>query len=231
MVMVFPLRTFRKHAITMTCVSVAAIIFISCRNEWIDKGEVSLRLGDYALAQSFFGKAIEKNPGDYAARLGLGQALLQKAIAENDSGAFTYALIQFEACRSLQPSLDLSALLGEAYTEKARSRLNQKDTVAALASLNKAIERNPANTEPLNLVGIIYGKLGDADKAEALFHKALALDSNDASAHFNLGMIHWQNGEFALAHDHWLHTLKALPKDEDVLYWFALAEKKIRESP
>ncbi|MEO6097836.1 MAG: tetratricopeptide repeat protein [Fibrobacteria bacterium] len=156
--------------------------------------------------------------------------MLQKAFAEGDSAAFNYALIQLEACRSLAPSQDLSELLTDAYYEHARYQLKSRDTVSALISLSKAIDRGPLNPRPLNLVGIVYGKLGEAEKAEAIFQKVLRLDSSDASANFNLGMIHWQAGETRPAHEQWLKALKALPNDEDVLYWFALSEKKLRET-
>ncbi len=227
----FPFRRIAACRFLAFGILIFLPLLTSCRNTLLEKGQISLGLGDYVLAQSFFAKAVENHPEDYDARLGLGQALLQKAIAEADSVAFNYALIQFEACRTLQPSVDMNSLLADAYTERARSQLIRMDTLAALASLNKAIERNPGNTESLNLVGIIYGKLGETEKAQALFQKAMALDSNDASAHFNLGMIHWQSNEYVLAHGHWLQALKTLPKDEDVLYWFAISERKIRETP
>jgi hypothetical protein len=44
-------------------------------------------------------------------------------------------------------------------------------------------------------------------------------------------MIHWQAGEFRRAHGFWLKALKSMPRDEDILYWFALSEKKVREAP
>ena len=207
------------------------VVMGACGKGDIEKGWVNLGLGDYPRAIRFFGAAVEAEPQRYDARLGLGQALLQKAFAENDSSAFEYALVQLEGCRTLVPSEDISEILADAYYERARGRLKTGDTVAALAALSKAIDRGPRNPRPLNLVGIIYGKLGEADKAEALFRKALGLDSADASAHFNLGMIRWQSGDVREAHGHWLKTLKRLPRDEDVLYWFALSEKKLRESP
>lgn len=208
-----------------------ATLCVGCRNADLDKGRSCLGLGDYPLALRFFGRAVEADPGDYEARLGLGQALLQQAFALGDSTAFTGALLQLEACRSLRPSDDLGSLLGEAWLERARGLLRAGDTLAALAALSRARDRAPADPKPLNLAGIVYGKRADPDKAGALFRKALALDSGDASAHFNLGMLEWQAGDARAAHGHWLASLKALPADEDILYWFALAEKKLRESP
>lgn len=210
---------------------ITLLLCIGCRNHDLEKGNSSLALGDYPLAIRFFEKAVIDDPKSYEARLGLGEALLQKAIAENDNTLFTSALLQFEACRSLIPSQDISALLGETYTERVRVLLNRRDTLMALNTLTKAIESTPNSAQPFNLAGIIYGKLGDIHKAEALFRKALDLDSTDASAHFNLGMILWQTGDYRSAHTQWLKALKAAPKDEDILYWFALSEKKMKELP
>ena len=219
-----PLRSLAPYAL-----AVAALA--GCRSDEIDKGQACLALGDYPLAQRFFARAVESEPRGYEARLGLGQALLQKAFAENDSVAFSGGLLQLEACRTLRPASDIGGLLCEAWSERARSLLRSKDTLSALADLSKAIDRDPRDPRPVNLAGIVYGKLGDPAKAEALFRKALTLDSADASAHFNLGMIGWQAGDARAAHDHWLAALKALPEDEDILYWFALSEKKLRETP
>ncbi|MDB5102491.1 MAG: Tetratricopeptide 2 repeat protein [Fibrobacteres bacterium] len=208
-----------------------AILLAACERTPVEKGRISLSLGDYPMAVRFFQSAVEKNPQLYDARLGLGQALLQKAYAEDDSASFQYALVQLEACRSLAPSQDLSELLTDAYYERARKQLKTGDTVAALASLSKSIDHGPKNPRPLNLVGIVYGKLGEAEKAGVLFQKALRMDSTDASSHFNLGMLSWQAGDVRSAHGHWFKALKTLPEDEDVLYWFALSEKKLRETP
>lgn len=208
-----------------------AAFMAGCNGGDLEKGRACLGLGDYPLALRFFAHAVEADPRDYEARLGLGQALLQQAFAQGDSVAFTGALLQLEACRSLRPSDDLGSLLGEAWLERARGLLRTGDTLAALGALSKARDRAPADPNPLNLAGIVYGKRGEAEKAEALFRKALAQDSGDASAHFNLGMLAWQAGDARAAHGHWLVSLKALPADEDILYWFALAEKKLRETP
>lgn len=209
----------------------AMFVLAGCGKSDLEKGSTSLALGDYPHALAAFGRAVERDPGSWRARLGLGQSLLQKAAAEGDSAAFAYGLVQLEACRTLQPSSDLSALLSEAYLERARALARSRDTLAALEAASRAIERNPKSPGPLNLAGILYGKRGDPAKAEALFRRALAADSGDASAHFNLGMIRWQSGDARDAHGHWLKALESLPQDEDILYWFALAESRLRESP
>jgi tetratricopeptide (TPR) repeat protein len=220
-----------KTAIAITGVIAVAFCFAGCGRKDIEKGWISLGLGDYPMAIRFFQAGVEADPGRYDAHLGLGQSLLQKSFAEGDSAAFAYGLIQLEACRNLAPGNDISGILTDAYYERAKILLRGRDTLSALTNLSKAIERGPGNPKPLNLVGIVYGKLGEPDKAESLFRKALELDSTDASANFNLGMILWEAGEVRPAHGHWLKALKRLPHDEDVLDWFALSEKKLREAP
>ena len=93
----------------------------ACGQGEIEKGRVNLGLGDYPMAIRFFASAVEAEPRRYDARLGLGQALLQKAFAEGDSAAFGYALVQLEACRSLAPSGDVSGILADAYYERVLS--------------------------------------------------------------------------------------------------------------
>jgi hypothetical protein len=45
-------------------------------------------------------------------------------------------------------------------------------------------------------------------------------------------MVYWKEQQFARAHEFWLQALKCSPEDEDFLYWFALAEKRLRtEAP
>ncbi len=202
-----------------------------CITQDLSKGNACLALGDYPLAIRFFTQGIEKDPLNYQARLGLGKALIQKSIAEFDSLAFAYALIQLEAARNLRPSANLDSLLGGAYLERARTQLHQGDTGSALRAAVHSLDYNPKEIATLNLAGIIYAKLGELDKAKILFQKILVFDSGSASAHFNLGLIAWQGSEIYQAHEHWLLALKALPQDEDILYWFAQSEKRIRENP
>ncbi|MBF0430563.1 MAG: tetratricopeptide repeat protein [Fibrobacteria bacterium] len=203
--------------------------FFGCNGKTVENGNICLALGDYPLAISFFETRLKKVPEDYSARLGLGKALLQKAADKADMEAWYYALIQLEACRTITPSDELNLLLCDAYKEQARLLLNSKDTVSALESLSHAIELNRRDVEPVNLAGIIYYNMREVTKAEALFLKAINLDSLHPTALYNLGMICWQQQDVAGARDYLLRALKIVPQDEDVLYWFARAEKRIRD--
>jgi tetratricopeptide (TPR) repeat protein len=214
------------------CAALEAAFFLmiavsGCRN--IENGGICLRLGDYPSAIAFYSDEVKHHPDSYEARLGLGKALLQKAW-DADTSAWKSALIQLEAAQTLSPGDNIRGLLGEVYLERAHQLLAARDSVSALDALSRAIECDNRAIEPLNLAGIIYFRMGEVDKSEVLFKKAVGLDSASASARFNLGMVYWQSGRCKEAHAQWLAALAASPGDKDMLYWFALAEKKLRET-
>jgi tetratricopeptide (TPR) repeat protein len=218
----------RKRSVFATASFLVATI-AGCGNSNLDKGNICLRLGDYPAAISFYSEEVKDHPDSYLGRLGLGKALLQKA-CDDDTSAWKSALVQLEAARTLSPAADLGSLLAEVYLQHAHQLLDAKDTVAALDALSRSMELDKTAIEPLNLAGIIYYRIGEIDKSEVLFSKAVGLDSTNASARFNLGMTYWQSGRTRQAHAQWLAALAASPRDKDMLYWFALAEKKLRET-
>jgi tetratricopeptide (TPR) repeat protein len=207
-----------------------AVIGLSGCTDHLDKGNTCLQLGDYQMAVAFFEQELRARPGSYEGRLGIGKAYLQRAIDRpGDGEAWHRALTNLEAARTISPKERIDELLSQAWSARARSLLTEEDTVEALGALSRAIEYTPDNIEPINLAGIVYFRIGDRAKAEMLFERAASLDSTHASAEFNLGMVHWQEGDIAAAREHWLTALKRSPEDGDILYWFARAEKSIRE--
>ncbi len=204
---------------------------LSCGPSAVEKGNTCIRLGDYPMAMEFFGRALEQDPGSYEARLGMGKALLQKASAEHeDEMAWKQALMNLEAAGALAPEKNqISKLLSNVWFVRGKNLVAQADTTGALEALSRSIEHGQNNPNPVNLAAIIYFRAGYATKAEALFRKSVEMDSTHPSSHFNLGMVLWSREEYAAARMHWLSALKSAPEDEDILYWFALAEKKIQE--
>jgi tetratricopeptide (TPR) repeat protein len=223
----------QKGKKTILIFAVAALAAIAgCSQSPVEKGATCLKLGDYERAQVFFNEALSDDPGNYAARLGMGKAFLQRA-ADNpgDTVSWRDACMHFEAARTLNPSgAALAPLLSQVWAERARRLLDKKDTISALEALTRAIGYAPRRAEPLNAAGIIFFRRGELDKAKALFSRAFFADSANTAVLFNLGMVAWGTGDFETAHGYWLRCLKLAPADETALYWFARAEKKKRET-
>ncbi len=209
----------------------AAMLLCGCVPSEVRKGTVALELGDYPLAIAFFSRVLEKDPAHFEARLGMGKALLQRAIDKNDdSVSWPLALMHIEAARTIRNTGGLDRLLSQAWVERAYGLLRRTDTLAAIEALAKAIVYDPAGPEPLNLAGIIYYRIGKSQKARTLFARAIRADSSAASPLFNLGMVHWERGEPDSAYDLWLRAIKKAPEDEVILDWLAAAEKRLRNN-
>ncbi|MBN1757173.1 MAG: tetratricopeptide repeat protein [Chitinispirillaceae bacterium] len=216
------------------CVSpvlLLTVVLAGCSSRDIRKGTIALELGDYTLAMHFFSRVIERNPANAEARLGMGKALLQQSSdIPGDSVSWRQAVMHLEAVRTLGKNTEIGPLLSQVWSERAVGLLRAGDTIRALESLTRSIAADPTCPEPLNLAGIIYFRMGRAAKARLLFERAIAVDSSSASSLFNLGMLCWEEEQIRDAHDLWLRALKLSPQDEDFLYWFAVAEKRLRES-
>lgn len=209
--------------------SAIALILLTCSPSEKRRGIIALELGDYPMAIRFFSRVLDRHPDDFDARLGMGKALLQQSVDnKNDSTSWRKAIMHFEAARTVNARADVHRLISQVWSERAYGLLHADDTLQALEALTEAILADPQSPEPLNLAGIIYFRTGNARKAKLLFERVLTIDSANASSLFNLGMVYWKQMLYEKAHGFWLRALKCSPEDEDFLYWFALAEKRLR---
>lgn len=65
----------------------------------------------------------------------------------------------------------------------------------AIAEFKKAIEMDNTNANAINSLGECYGRLKDFEKAEELFNQAIALNSRDYIARYNLGLLKLLQGK------------------------------------
>lgn len=202
------------------------LLFTACRQSLIERGNICLALGDYAMAMDFFRRHLDGRPDSFEARLGLGKSLLQKYVdSGGDQTSWQNAMTQLEACQTLRPDAPLGRLMSDAYLERSQRYLSQADTINALSTVSLAIDHNPDNVESLILAGILAYRGGFGQKSAVLFQKALALDSLNVAALFNLGMIYWDQSDYVIARDHLIMALEISPDDKDILEWFALADE------
>ena len=225
----------RGQIVSYTIAVIVIITIISCSSDSsrsIEKGESSLRLGDYLMAIKFFDRVLNDNPENFHARLGMGKALIQMASAQNgDSLIWSNAITHIEAARTLNPQSDIEPLLSDAWMIHARKKLEARDTIGALNSLSRSIDYNPKSIEALNLAGIIYYRIGDLNKSGILFERALSIDTLKPFTHFNIGMLCWSQNDFVCAHSAWFKALSLAPEDKDIVYWYSIAEKKSKGAP
>ncbi|VAW88414.1 TPR domain protein, putative component of TonB system [hydrothermal vent metagenome] len=93
--------------------------------------------------------------------------------------------------------------------------LHQKgDIDTAEDGYKKILEKEPENADALHLYGVINAQRGNIDKAIALYHHAIRIDSGLYAAHNNLGIALGSIGEFHQAAESFRHANEISPNDE-----------------
>ena len=164
------------------------------REEFLDAysflraGMANERTGDYTGAVRSYRRGLEIEPENVELLNAIGLSLFQQ-------GKSAEAVVAFEKALAIDPkhwkahnNLALAAIdIGELEVAEAHYR----------ESL--AIEPQPAI---YNDLGFVLERLGMPEQAAEEFRKALELDPQSASAHFNLGASLVRSGEFAEAERH-----------------------------
>ncbi|MDD2829211.1 MAG: tetratricopeptide repeat protein [Sulfuricurvum sp.] len=95
----------------------------------------------------------------------------------------------------------------DALIEEADEAYSEGDLERAQDKLNRANTQFPNNTEILNKLGFINGKLGNFDKAIDLYKRSIELDATDDLTHLALGSIYKSQGDFDKAQEHYEKAL------------------------
>ncbi len=210
------------------------ITIVSCGKNHLEKGEICLNLGDYDNAICFFNKALKKNPDSFRIRRNLAMAWLQKSSTlemEHISklNDWQQTVHCFEHALKLEETDELKSRLAYSCYRFAKALDRAKDSTGALRAAMKSVRLQPINTQMLNYAAILNYRNGKTKTAYDLFLQTSVVDSTDATAFFNLGMLHWYSDELLEAYRWWLKALAVDPDDETIQYWFARADLKMRE--
>ena len=112
----------------------------------------------------------------------------------------------FTLTDNVQISADTRALY-----ESAVRQLEQNQYEQGIASLLKVTQSVPTATAPYIDLGIAYGRMGDLDKAEASFKRALELNPRHPIAYNELGLVYRKKGRFAEARASYEKAIALVP--------------------
>ncbi len=209
------------------------LIFFGCLSHK-DRAELFLSQGDFNRAIVQFNNALDEDPSDLSIREGLGRALIQKAIylRENNADSARHweaAVMELTIAQGQTPSKDGLQLMSYAKFIWAQKYAETGDTLMALRRLEDILEKDYRNLDARNYLAILHQRLGNIDNSIELLLQNTVLDSSDATARFNLGMLYWKKGDVFTAYDWWLAALRITPEDKELAYWMSQAEKKMEE--
>jgi tetratricopeptide (TPR) repeat protein len=157
------------------------------------KGKLALGLNEFTIARQCFERAAQIEPGSAYAQFMLGFFYY----VDND---FNKAIAPLENARRLN-SADTRAPFYLAMTHEGLARADlaeplYRETIA----LEEKLGRPSAETH------VAYGRLlftlGRREDSGRQMRRALALDPRSRDAHYELGRLHFERGEFAAAAEH-----------------------------
>ena len=166
-------------------------------------GAVEMVNGNYAAARDAFQAALVIDPQLDAAYVGLAQTYARQA---NDPEAIHV----LEAAREKLPG----RYLLEYYFGLLASRLGREQE--AILALEKAAQLEPKSPDPIFELGKLYASQQDWPKARDAFIHVVELNSQFASAHYQLSQVYARLGLGSKAEEeaHLTHTLMEAQRDE-----------------
>lgn len=112
-----------------------------------------------------------------------------------------------DAAQYLETSLALRSDLQHADALQVMRLLHRQDHDGAVSASLAYRRRNPIDSLPHNLLGMVYLSADASDKARESFGKALRIDAGDPLANHNLAQLAIADGDLAAARKHYLKVL------------------------
>ncbi|MFO0879262.1 MAG: tetratricopeptide repeat protein [Gemmataceae bacterium] len=133
-------------------------------------------------------------------------ALLQRASAHTQQGAFAEALADYTAALQLQP--EQASLL----RRRGLVQFRAGQPAAAIADFTESLRLEPRQLDAITQRGLAFAQMNDHGRAVADYTEALRLDPHSESLFFNRGNAHYSQGEFALAVADYTEALRLDPR-------------------
>lgn len=162
---------------------------------WLKLGNLYLHIDDPYKAQNCFQKALEINPNSEDAHMALGLFYFKQE-------KYREASIEFQSVTALNAFNELAwfrfgsveLALGDGAVDSGdRSGASHHYTQAARA-FSKARELNPAFTDAIFNLGLVYFKQQKSDAARGAWEEALVVDSRHARTLYNLATLYQLEG-------------------------------------
>jgi tetratricopeptide (TPR) repeat protein len=122
---------------------------------------------------------------------------LNKGVESYKNARFEEAIDHFQRAERLDPTLQMAPLyLATAYAQQvvpdAQTPENMKNAQFAIDTYQKVLDRDPNDLTALKGIASVYLNTGKTDEAKAWQSKVLAVDSQDPTAFYTIGVIDWR---------------------------------------
>ena len=180
------------------------------------RGYSRLRLGKDSLAISDCNMVLEDNPYDT-------DVLYFKSIAEINLKNYDVADTVVSSLIRIKPDFS------EAWNVKAGLELERTDTVAALASLQKALEISSMDYIPYLRMAGIFDKQQKWKEAVEAMDNAIKIMPAESDFYINRGYLRYRNDDYMGAMSDYNYALELSPDNYNAMYNRALLRFEVRE--
>lgn len=210
-----------------------AIALCACVDDYVNRGNEALRIGDFDRAVTNFSKALDEQPANRDARYGL--ALAYYAIAEDREHLKSATTEMWERTVDefrILSKVDSTDRIAPAYSTSlfylARATLMKNGRTDVISLLDQSIRLDSTNYFSHNLKAILLGNAGRTEEAKKIFVFIVTKEPKFASAYLNLGNLYWAEGDVESAWDIWSMGHEAVPADAELARWTATAEDSLK---
>ena len=211
----------------------AAVLFCACVEDYVNRGNEALRIGDYDRAVANFSKALDEQPANRDARYGL--ALSYFAIAEgrehlksSTPEIWERAVDEFRILSKVDTTDRIAPAYSTSLFYLARATLMKNGRANVISLLDQSIRLDSTNYFSHNLKAIMLGNMGRIEEAKKIFVFIVTKEPKFASAYLNLGNLYWAEGDIESAWDIWSMGHEALPQDAVLAKWTRIAEDSLK---
>lgn len=207
-------------------------------NVWKQYGHAVKELGDLAVAERAYFRALLLNPSDTDTCLHLGHVLKNQGKVDLAADVFKAALIMqpdFRAARdglgdlgcavpevaaatsNTAPSSSLQKWRFKRGLKIAKAAATARDWATAAIRYEGLSQIKPLDVALIVQRGHAFMKLGRVDEAEALYRKAVAIEPLNSDAHLQLGHALKLKGDHETARSCYLTAVRFGPDNRDAL--------------
>ncbi|MDH4209996.1 MAG: tetratricopeptide repeat protein [candidate division WOR-3 bacterium] len=174
------------------------ILFIACPPTAKNSARIYIQRGDYEAAKAQILSGLEKTPNDYEyygllAKVEIGMA---NWLAATDAFMRGVAIDSAMTVNWMMTDKQNIPVYWQAFYNAAISLMGEKKYDEALQTLGYCEIFDPTNVSQYILEGGIYSELGEIDKANAAYAKALNIDPENPEAYFLVGKAIFEKGVF-----------------------------------
>jgi len=161
------------------------------------EGNDSFNKGDYKSAKMSYLKVLDLAPGNLVALVNLG--MIEFRSGNSDAGE-----------KYLKQAIGERMETGPAWFTLGMIYFGQDRVEEAYGALSQAVVYDRANARAHNYLGVVLGRKGWLDGAEAELRRAVEIDPGYRDAHYNLAVIYLQRHPptIELARRHYFRSIE-----------------------